>query len=326
MARYFVTGGRQRTSTFVRRDEWTSFERAVLLEIDTETGAVETRLEYTSPREHCPDKDPSVLFKSASWDGDRLALCTQTEVLLVDPVSWSIEQVISHPCFNDVHHVRRIDGRLHVVSTGLDAVFELDGDEIVAEHGVLGQPVFGGKFQRGVDYRKQHTTKPHRAHPNYVFHAAGSRWVTRFEQGDAWPIDAERAPIPIAMDRIHDGELVDGRLWFTVVSGHVVCVDAATGETVDRWDLNQFQGVAGPLGWCRGVRVEAARTLVGFSRLRPTKFKQNLSWLRGVVNRPEPEPSRVASYDLAAGVELERWEVEQHGLSCVFSILSADGD
>ncbi|MCP4806694.1 MAG: hypothetical protein GY913_29680 [Proteobacteria bacterium] len=307
----------------MRREEWTSFERAVVLEIDTDTGAVETRLEYTSPPSNRPDKDPSVLFKSASWDGDRLALSTQTEVLVVDPATWSIERVISHPCFNDVHHVRRIGGRLHVVSTGLDAVFVLDEDDAVCEtHSASGVPIWE-RYDRSVDYRKVHTTKPHPSHPNYVFEAAGTRWITRFEQGDALPIDVERPPIAVAGDGIHDGELVDGSIWFTVVSGHVVQADAASGETVSRWDLIQFQGVDGPLGWCRGIRVEPDRTLVGFSRLRPTKFKQNLSWLRGALNRPEPEPSRVASYDLQTGRELERFVVEDHGLSCVFSILPA---
>lgn len=322
MARYLVTGGRQRTSTFVRREEWTSFEAAVLLELDTDTGRMRTVLEYVSPPEHAPSKDPSILFKSACWDGDRLLLSTQTEVLVVEPRGGTIEQVISHPWFNDVHHVRRIGGRLHVVATGLDAVFVMDGDQVVEQHSAIAQDTWV-RFDKGTDYRKVHTTKPHAAHPNYVFEAAGSRWITRFEQGDALPIDADRRPMAVADDRIHDGEAVDGQVWFTVVSGHVKCHDARSGEQVKAYDLNQF-AAGEPLGWCRGIRVETERTLVGFSRLRPTKFKQNLSWLRGALNRPEPEPSRVASYDLDGGREIERWVVEEHGLSCVFSILPAN--
>jgi len=34
MARYFLTGGRQRVSTLFRREEWTSFDRAVLATLD----------------------------------------------------------------------------------------------------------------------------------------------------------------------------------------------------------------------------------------------------------------------------------------------------
>lgn len=323
MPRYLLTGGRQRPSRFVRRDEWTSFERALLLELDTDTGALRTLLEYTSPPAHCPDTDPSILFKSASWDGDELLLCTQTEVLVVDPRSGTIRQVHSLPCFNDVHHAVRLHGRVHVVSTGLDAVFVLDDAGCVVEEFSATGASPWERFDRGTDYRKVHTTKPHRAHPNYAFVADGRRWVTRFEQHDALPMDGGGAPLPVADAPIHDGEPHEGALWFTAVNGQVLVADPRAGAVTARHDLNRFQPDGTPLGWCRGIHVEPDRVLVGFSRLRPTLFVQNLAWLRTPLKRPEPLPCRVTAYDRAFAGPIQSWPLEAAGMSAVFSILPA---
>lgn len=329
MPRYLLTGGRQRPTRLKRLEEWNAFERALVLELDSDTGRLRTLMEYTSPAAHCPAVDPSILFKSASWDGDRLLLCTQTEVLITTPRpdgTLAIERVISHPWFNDVHHVARIGGRLHVVSTGLDAVLVLDGDEVVEVHGVTGESPWT-RFDRATDYRRVETTKPHRAHPNYVFEAEGARWVTRFEPRDAAGLDGEAPTERIADRPIHDGVLVDGLLWFTVVSGQVVTVDPATRRVVRRYDLDRVpRANPAPLGWCRGIHVEPGRALVGFSRLRPTSLKQNLAWLRTPLHLPpEPAPCRVVAYDLAAGREIAAWHLEDAGLSAVFSILPAPG-
>lgn len=324
MPRYWISGGRQRVARLRRRDEWTSFERALLVELDTDRGTLRVLLEYQSPEGHCPARDPSVLFKAASWDDGRLLLCTQTEVLVVDPKNWRIERVISHPWFNDVHHVARIGGRLHVVSTGLDSLFVLDeSGAVVEQHSATGEDPWI-RFDRNVDYRLLATTKPHRAHPNYVFHAAGTRWLTRFEQHDALPIDRPGASIPIGPDPVHDGVPVGSSVWFTVVAGQVVEADPLTATVRNRYDLNRLRRPEdAPLGWCRGICVERDRVLLGFSRLRPTLFMQNLAWLRAPLNRPEPAPTRIAAYDLAAGRELASWNLEEVGMSAVFSILPA---
>jgi streptogramin lyase len=266
------------------------------------------------------------VFKSASWDGDRLLLCTQTEVLVVDPTSGHIERTVSHPWFNDVHHVARLRGRLHVVSTGLDALLVLDDDDRIAEvHGATARPVWD-RFDPEVDYRLLLTTKPHAAHPNYVFEADGTRWLTRFEQGDALRIDTQGAPLPVAQNPIHDGVPVNGSVWFTVVSGKVVRADPRTGATEASWDLEVVAPEGTPLGWCRGIRVEPERVLLGFTRIRPTLFKQNLSWLRVPLGRPEPLPTRVAAYDLRVGRKMQSWDLEEVGMSAIFSILPAVPD
>ena len=325
MPRYYLSGGRQRVSRFVRREEWSSFEAAVLLELDTDTAQVRSIFEYQGAADRVPATDPSHIFKTASWDDHHLLLCTQTEVLVFDPKECKVERTISHPCFNDVHHAARIGGKIHVVSTGLDAVFALDeNDAISGEFGATGADPWA-RFDRHTDYRRVATTKPHAAHPNFVFESAGTGWVTRFEQRDAVRLDGRGSPLKVADAPIHDGLPVGEHAWFTAVRGEVIQAHPAHGKRIATYDLNTFpRASAEPLGWCRGIHVERARTLVGFSRLRPTLFKQNLSWLRAAANRPEPLPTRVTAYDLAAGRELQSWPLEASGMSAVFGILPVD--
>ena len=337
MPRYFITGGRQRPSRLRTRQEWNAYEKAVLVELDTDTGARRTVLEYESPPGRRPVQAPSFVFKAGSWDGDQLLLCTQTEVVVFDPAAGRVVRTISHPWFNDVHHVERIGGRLHVVSTGLDLllIFDEDDENIAEWHSATGADPWE-RFDPDTDYRLVTTTKPHGAHPNYVFEADGAVWVTRFEQRDALrlttgvasPGDATSpaglATSPrLAEDPVHDGVLHEGRVWFTVVSGEVVAVDPIGGAITARYDLRAMRAEGErPLGWCRGIHHAADHVLLAFSHLRPTAIKQNLSWLRKPLGRQqEPAPTRVDAYDLTGGRRLASWELESSGVSSIFSIL-----
>ena len=89
--------------------------------------------------------------------------------------------------------------------------------------------VLGGspwdRFSPDVDYRKVPTTKPHRAHPNFIFFLDGKPWVTRFNQRDAVPVDGVNGRPPFDIGReegVHDGHIVGGGLFFTTVGGCVV--------------------------------------------------------------------------------------------------------
>ena len=133
MPRLLVLGARQRPPRVRKRKEWSQYGEARLAELDTETGEVSVRLTWVTAPEHCAPSGASHVFKAGSWDGDQLLLCTQTEVLRVDPVAMSVTEHFSHPWFNDVHHVARFGGRIHVVSTGLDSLVVLDGPGEPAE-------------------------------------------------------------------------------------------------------------------------------------------------------------------------------------------------
>ena len=103
--------------------------------------------------------------------------------------------------------------------------------------------------------------------------------------------------------------------------------DLATGKVKSVYDLRVLSKSDKTLGWCRGLHVlDQDRVLVGFSRLRPSKFKENLSWVKhrvGLQDNAGRMPTRLACYDLKRSV-LE-WEVdlEPGGLNAVFSILPA---
>lgn len=334
----WVIGGEQKES-LLGQDEWHRFRAGLVLRVEPETGRMERVLEYQSPPEHCPDDRPSHVFKAATVEerpeGNTMWLCTQTEVLECSlPGSgpgFEIRRVISLPCFNDLHHVTPgPDGTLFVAVTGLDAVAEITREgELLRLTDVLGGDVWD-RFSPDVDYRKVPTTKPHRAHPNYIFFLDGQPWVTRFEQRDAVAVDASRnghrGPFPVAARGIHDGHVVGDRLVFTSVDGHVVTFDTRTGERRDL-DLNGLAepGDGQPLGWCRGLLTDgdARRAWVGFSRLRPTKLIKNLSWIRHGFRNVQVGPrfpTRIALYDLERPARLKEIDLEPAGLNVVFSI------
>lgn len=325
----WAVGGEQRMATFRQLEEWNKFQTAVVVRVNARNGAAERVLEYVSPPENCPDDQPSILFKAATIDGDTAWLCTQTEVLECALPSFAIRRVISLPCFNDLHHVTPgPDGTLFVAVTGLDAVAELTREgELIRLVDVLGGDPWE-RFARDVDWRKVHTTKPHRSHPNFVFFVDGRPWVTRFEQRDAVPVDdpaggGDRFPVSHGKG-IHDGCLHDGRLHFTSVDGHLVTFDLATGERTD-FDLNTLREPDDdrPLGWCRGVLPLGGRIWVGFTRLRHTRLRQNLSWIRHGFRTTEFHrglPTRISMYDLEQPAVLRHVDLEAVGLNAIFSI------
>jgi hypothetical protein len=325
----WIMGGEQRV-LFYRPNEWSQYRKALV--VKAEGNRLERVLEYESPPEHCPDETPSQVFKAATIDGDTAYLCTQTEVLVCDFPSFAIRRVISHPCFNDLHHVAPApDGRLLVAVTGLDAVAELAPDgELLRLTSVLGGSPWD-RFSPNTDYRKVPTTKPHQAHPNFIFFLDQKPWVTRFQQRDAVPVGGTlngRPPFDVGTEGIHDGHVVGGRVYFTTVNGCVVSFDVASGRkrALDLNDLREPDDDR-PLGWCRGVLpVGGGQAWVGFSRIRYTTLRRNLSWIRHGFRESEDHrqhPTRIALYDLERPTLRAQVDLEPAGLGAVFSIHQA---
>jgi hypothetical protein len=323
----YVVGGRQKRDA-LDLEEWHRYEAAVIARLDTARGGVEVAQEFESTSDTRPLDGGSTLFKAATRAGDRLYACTQTEVLVYRLPRFERIALISLDRFNDVHHVRpRADGSLLVASTGLDCVLHVSAaGELLREWPVL-PPGEARVWEAGIDYRKLATTKPHHAHPNFAFELDGKIWATRFEQRDAVCVEDFSQRIAIESERPHDGVLHDGELYFTTVDGHVVVADAAKRMVVRRFDLNAITGHGIPLGWCRGLHILARdQALVGFSRIRLTRFKDNLRW---VLNRARGRdvrslPTRVAHFDLARGALVREWSVEAAGVNALFSIHPAD--
>ena len=323
--KYLVLGGSHREGS-LGKPEWSQFECAVAMLVDAESLRHRVVLDYISPQDvSSPEPARAVLFKAGTLLNDHLYLCTQTEVLVYRYPEMVQVRYLTLPFFNDLHHVRpRSNGNLLVVSTGLDMVFEIDrSDRVVNEWAVVPESGWR-KFSREEDYRLLPTTKPHLSHPNYVFELGGQPWTTRFEQRDAICLDDPTRRIAIDVQRPHDGEIAFDKVYFTTVDGNIVIADSKTLQQLEVIDLNVIEQVDYSLGWCRGLHVvDEERVVVGFSRIRPTRFRENIRWVRHKLSGAPTSglrPSRIAQYNLASR-ELE-WDVnlERVGLNAVFSI------
>ncbi len=331
MKPFYVVGGVQKEGA-VHRKEWSSHEKAMIVCIDPDREQGRVCLEYVSPPEVIPDSEVNHLFKAATFLEDRCYLCTSTEVLEFSFPGFELRRRISHPCFNDLHHVHlAANGHLFVANTGLDMVVEMDGDgEILRMWNTLGDPNPWGRFSPDVDYRKVPTTKPHQSHPNFVFTVDDQVWVTRCHQKDAICLTHPDRRIPVDVERPHDGLVIDDRVYFTTVDGHVVVANWKTLRVEHVFDLNKMQTSLRWLGWCRGLAVlDEDHLLVGFTRLRPTKWKANLAWLKHGIRDLYAlmhQPAHVSLFDVRRGEKVWGFALDRVGLSTVFSIHWAPGE
>ena len=315
----YITGGKQKPR---QTDEWNQYQEARIVKLNADTGDGEVVVRHHSPAGCYPENEPNFLFKASTIRDDRLYACTGTEVLVYELPGFHLARHISLPCFNDLHHVQPTStGSVLVVGTGLDMVFDvsLDG-ETVREWDVLGQPLWH-KYSRDVDYRRIATTKPHASHPNFVCEIGGDVWATRYMQQDAVCLTRPDRRVVLGTQP-HDGVAWNGYRYFTTVDGRVFIVDETTMDVAETVDLNEIEDADGaPLGWCRGILPQDERYCwIGFSRLRPTRFRENVAWIRHGF-RQRSRPTRVTLYDLQAKAKVREFSLEQWGINALFSIL-----
>ena len=320
----YVVGGRQRSdrSLLDNSDSWYGYGTGVILFVDG--SSVVSAKEYVSrPGTHGPDD--AILFKCASRHGDSLLCCTQTEVIEYAVPRFDERAYVSLPIFNDVHHaVRTPDDTFLVAVSGLELVVEIRRDgSIVREWNVAGEDTWA-IHDRAVDYRQGVNTKPHHSHPNHLFFIDQEPFVTRFETRDAISLADPQRRIDVGGERIHDGLVAGDRLLFTSVDGHVIEFETTTLREIGRHRLarradNRSNSVV--LGWCRGLYVDGEHCWVGFSRIRPTKLRQTVSWIR--TGGAEQAPTRIARYRLSDWVCDAEIDLEPFGLNAVFTIAPA---
>ncbi|MGC1652181.1 MAG: hypothetical protein WA722_05110 [Candidatus Sulfotelmatobacter sp.] len=333
MAKLYVFGGRQRKpglNEATPKDEWYLYETALILEVDAETAAVRTCIEYQSPPEARAGDHAAAHFHSGAVVGNTLYTCTTTEVLIYRLPDFARVGYISLPCFNDVHHVTPAsDGSLLVVSTGLDMVvkFSLCG-EIVAECSVLGEAPWP-RYSRSIDYRKVETTKPHLSHPNFVFELDGEVWATRFHQRDAICLNGSGKRIEIAGECPHDGLVWGERILFTAVDGKIVAVNRHSLRIDQVIDLRQIQDRGKQVlpAWCRGLLpVDDRRIWVGFTRIRKTLFRENIRWAKSILREGTVvKPTHIALFDIVDKQCLKEIDLEPYGMNTVFGIFPVPG-
>lgn len=324
--RLYVAGGQQRSLRPLSAvgQDWYEYQKGVIIELDTAAATATGRVEYVTPPDACPPDSPRILFKSGTLAGDLLYLCTQTEVLVYRTPSFELVARVSLPMFNDLHHVRPTpSGNLLVANTGLDMVVELTlGGDVVRMWNALGEDPWK-RFSPDIDYRMVRTTKPHLAHPNQVFYLGDEPWATRFEQRDAISLLDPTRRIEIGLERVHDGFVHDSKVYFTTVDGKVAIADAVSLRIVETIDLTRAHPADMLLGWARGLYVDYPYLWVGFSRIRPTKFRENLGWVLQGLKRDFG--THVGCYDMRTGVSLGQFNVEPYGVSAIFGIYPAAG-
>ncbi|MCL4524468.1 MAG: hypothetical protein M1453_14840 [Acidobacteria bacterium] len=322
----YVTGGKQKPRLLKSEEEWNLYERALILRLDTQAKSSEVCVDYVSPPEAQPDDFSSVLFKAGTLGGKRLWVTTSTEVMIYDVPNFQPAGRVSLPCFHDVHHVMPTpEGNLLIANTGLDMVVEVAPDgNTLREWDVLGEPLWT-RFSREVDYRKVFSTKPHKSHPNFVFFLEGEPWVTRFKQKDAICLTQPARRIAIDVEKPHDGAQFGERIYFTTVDGRVVIVNKCSLQVEQVVDLNKIDGGEGQvLGWCRGIHVvDERRVWVGFTRIRHTKFKENVLWVKHAF-RDVDRPTHITLYDLAEKEALNEINLEEFSVNIIFGIFPAD--
>ena len=320
--RVLVVGGRQRRGG---NPEGYRYEAGVICELELPEGRCRQVFEYQSPPDCLPADGGSILFKAASLVEQKLLVCTTTEVFSLSLDDFSISDYISFPCFNDVHYVRPgLAGGLEVVSTGIDSIVSVNQrGEIVSVKSANDPPEIK-KFDPQKDYRRIASTKPHQSHPNFLFVRSGKLWVTRFEQYDAIALDGSGRLGPFTAPP-HDGVSWLESTVFTTVNGNLVFAPDSSDEpsALEYVDLNRGDSIDGS-GWCRGiVPLNDNLALIGFSRIRTTRVKENLKWLVSRVaptRAPMSGPTRVALFSREHGGLVTQFDLEPSGLDAIFSI------
>ena len=322
MKRLLVTGGQQRAvrSSLMGTEDWCEYHKGLILNVVPLTGACQRSIQYVSRPEAMSAERPQILFKAGIIENDRFYVCTQTEVMIYLLPQFELLNYISLPCFNDVHHVRPMPNEnLLVANTGLDMVVLLTNDGcVLREWNVIGDDPWG-RFSKEIDYRKGIDTKPLAAHPNYTFCIGDDIWATRFQLKDAVCLTQPGRRIAIDIGLPHDGLVHDGFIYFTTVNGYVVIANPRTLKIEEVINLNSIHGPEVQLGWCRSLFIEGGNTWVGFSRLRSTRFRENVKWV--IQGCKKVLPTRIACYDLKAKECRQEIDLEQYGLNAVYSIV-----
>ncbi|PWT87649.1 MAG: hypothetical protein C5B54_11980 [Acidobacteria bacterium] len=344
MSTLYLIGGQQQylLPVFAEERRWYEYNKGLIVEVNTENEQANVVFDYISPEEAKADVG-CMLFKASTVKDDRLYVCSTTEILIFSLPQFKQVGYVTHPAFNDVHHVAvGSNGNLLVANSGLDNVIEItERGDIVRAWDVLGRRDTLGRLDDGINYRIL-DLKPHTAHPNYVFLLDEEIWVTRFYQKDAVSLTQPGRRIDIRLGNPHDGMVAGDFIFFTTTNGNIVIVNRETLKTDEVIDLNSIHSHGGPLAWSRGLYVDNDKIWIGYSRLRPTKLKENVDWVKHslkwklrwllpdrYVHRSvwmkrglkKELPTRIACYELSSKRCLKEINVEKFGISAIFSII-----
>lgn len=280
-----------------------ALKQASLAEIDFANNRYIPKVSHVTAPELCVDNKPSIGFTTLSVHGKFIYVCTSTEVLVIDKITYEITRIYSEKLFHDLHHVNVINNRIYVVNTGMDTIFEYDMDFNDRKiYHTLGNDPFH-KFSPDTNMNKFASTKPHETHTNNIFQIDGEPWITRMRLKEAVALHDPTKKMNIGVGRPHDGLVKGDFVYFTTVNGYVVIFNKHTFKKEEQIELKSSRGrSSAPLGWCRSLHVEEDCMYVGFTQLRTTKISENLGWIKTMVKNKKiidkPLPTRIEKLQL----------------------------
>ncbi len=329
MTKLIFTGGRQSKSKLSYfNKEWNNGISGIILEYDTNTKKIVEKINYKTPEKYRPLKDYSISFKSGSIYKNKLYITTLTEILIFSLPEYNIIDRISLKIFNDLHHVIFHEKNLFIVVTGLDIVvkYSLQKNNIEKIYNCYPEIDTWDRFDKNTDYRKINTTKPHNSHPNHVSIFKNKLFITRYKQQDVIIYSMEGKilqHIKLNIGIPHDGLLFNNKFIYTTVNGRIIKVNSNDFSDINIFDLNKHEKKGRSLGWCRGYQELNSSNYVGFSRIRPTKFMENIKWLGNKITDEVKlkMPTRIIEYNSDFSNINNIIMLEKHKMNWIFSIL-----
>jgi hypothetical protein len=247
-----------------------NYEHAVAINIEVKNGEATliNRCEYQTP-ETSVSPNTDLTFKSSSIYQNTLITVTETEIVELSLKDLTVETVVSHPSFNDLHHVFKHEDSYTVANTGLDSVSIYTPSQDHIEHLSTVKTKNKSRLNPEIDYRKVSSTKPHFTHPNYLFKLNDELWVTRCDTMDAISLSSNKR-LDIGSNLVHDGVIFKNSIYFTCVDGQIRIFDTQSLLLKHAIDLREF--VSNLNGWCRGILpISTNLVVVGISKFRRSK-------------------------------------------------------
>ena len=326
MSNLLITGAVLRPNGF-ELGEGKYYENAKLLRLNLATGKIDELLSVSEGNDNFPAEYPNLEFTVGVAEEDKLWLTTDTEVRLYQYPEPTLLTTFSHPCFHNVHSVAVYRDRLYVTSTGLDMVVVLDKGtgEIVDQLNTEGKSLWH-RFSPDKDYRKLHSTRPHDCHPNHIFWIDDEPWVTRCKQEDAVCLTDLSKRIDISgsdkVISVHDGHVEGDKVYFSSVDGCLIVADKRSFKVLETIELYKYEGFGGIRGWCRGLYIQDNLFYLGFSRLRKTKAKGKLAWLKNMSGVRQPSKfASILAFDMAQRKIVADYPVPAELIDAIYSIL-----
>ena len=298
------------------------FERARIEVIDWEKKECTKGIDYHPPPEHL-GQGCSVRFTGGCPYQGKWFQCSATEVVVYNASDWSVERVISHRSFHDLHGVTVVDDQIVIANTGLEMVqfLNMSGD-IVREVNLASVPTWE-RFDRNEDYRCINSTKPHEIHPNHTFQIDGQWWVTRCLKCDAINVENPEDRIDIGVGHPHDGIVRGDFVYFTTTNAHLIVASVATRKVEEIIDLNQFNARGTKIGWCRGLEVHDDMAYVGFTRLRFSKWAETFQTAKDAL-RGRKSNTHIEAIDLKRKRLVDSYDQDRFASGAIFTLMNHD--